>query len=63
MFGSKSKSDAANSSGISQSGLGAFTPSNRIYINKPFLDVTNPIEILSFCGLVLVGWYAWRKFK
>jgi hypothetical protein len=60
---SKSKSDAANSSGISQSGLGAFAPSNSVYIGKPFIDLTNPIELLSLGGLVLVGWFAWRKFK
>jgi len=63
MFGSSSKSSSAQSSGVSQSGVGAFAPINRIYMNKPFVDLTNPVELATFGGLCLLGWYAWRKFK
>lgn len=64
MFGSKSKQSSASANGLSQSGIGAFAPKNRIYMgNKPLIDFSSPIEIISFCGLVFVGWYAWKRIE
>jgi len=64
LFGTNAKNSSATSAGFGQSGAVKFRPKNRIYAdNKPFLDLTNPLEVLAFGGLVLVGWYAWRKIK
>lgn len=66
LFGGGSKQSAAgsNASGGSQSGIGDFAPTNRIYMNgSPLIDFTNPLEVAAFGGLCLLGWYSWRKFK
>ncbi|MDD2932751.1 MAG: hypothetical protein PHO76_02590 [Methylotenera sp.] len=63
LFGGSTKQSGSNASGLSQSGLGAFAPSNRIYLDKPLVDLTNPYEVAALGGLGLLAWWAWRKFK
>jgi hypothetical protein len=64
LFGTNTKTSSASSSGLSQSGAVKFRPKNRIYADdKPLVDLTNPLEILTFGGLVFLGWYAWGRIK
>lgn len=65
MFGSKTKVSSASSNGLAQSGLGAFSPTNRIALGGGFigLDFKDPLQVAGVGLVCLAGWWAWRKFK
>lgn len=62
LFGGKQSQ--AQATGASNSGIGAFSPTNKIYMgNAPIVDFSNPVEIAALGGLVLLGWLAWKRLK
>ena len=66
MFGSKTKVSSASSNGLAQSGLGAFSPKNKIALGGGGVlgfEFDNPLHVAGLGAILLAGWYAWRKIK